>query len=375
MIIKALNNLTVGAPKTSTTFPEVAGTNVLRWQNPNGFGASWAIQVGNTGEEKAEVVLLGASTPAGTAGTLTANTAYDHPTNTPIYATKYDQIVFERSTAGTAGTATPMTGGTVTIQADQDFTQFDDTSGSTSYAYRTYFRSSVLAVNSTESDWITPAGFSFYSLAKMRERVKSKLWKANFVSDDEIDDWHNEWAERMRNAAISTNEDYALGTVDVAITAGLGTITATDFMGGITRAWVTTNGGTFEATKQGQNQFIPGQIFNSTRPYFYMQGENVIGINPADSGTVTITYPSLAAQMVNDTDELPVSMRGYTKSFVDYALSQAYYKDVKIKEAQLKENNAEAQLNRFKMEIAPRLKTGATMIDIVESLGGESDVF
>src|SRR5258707_3690917 len=98
MLIKTRNILTDFSEKTYTTNGEVSGTNVLRWENPDIFNASWGVQVGETGEAQSEIVLLGASTPAGTAGTLTANTLYEHPANTPLYAIKYDQLVFERST-------------------------------------------------------------------------------------------------------------------------------------------------------------------------------------------------------------------------------------------------------------------------------------
>ena len=57
MIIKTTNNLTINAPRTYLTNPEVSGTNVIRWKNPNGFNASWAIQLGETGEEQTEVIL------------------------------------------------------------------------------------------------------------------------------------------------------------------------------------------------------------------------------------------------------------------------------------------------------------------------------
>ena len=101
MIIRTQNNLTVNAPKTFLTHDEVAGTGILRWRNAAGFTASWAVQVGETGEEQTEILLLGTATPAGTAGTLTANTSFAHPADTPIYGIKYNQVVYERSTAGT----------------------------------------------------------------------------------------------------------------------------------------------------------------------------------------------------------------------------------------------------------------------------------
>ena len=143
MIIQSENILSQTAPKSYTTFDEVSGTNVIRWANPNLFSASWAVQIGETGQEKSEIVLLGTATPSGTAGTLTANSLYAHPANTPLYAIKYDQVVFEVSATGTAGTAAPITNGTVPITPDSMFTQYDDTTGSVSYTYKTYYRNSV----------------------------------------------------------------------------------------------------------------------------------------------------------------------------------------------------------------------------------------
>src|SRR5258706_5875821 len=178
MIIRAINNLTINAPKTYLASNISAGTNVLPVRNINSFNTSWAVQVGETGEAQTEILLLTNSVPSGTLGTSTANCAYDHPADTPIYAIKYDQLVFERSTAGTLGTASPMTNGTVTIQANGSQTIFDDTTGVSTYAYRTYFQNSILLTVSSESDWITPAGFSFYSLGKMRQRTKDKLVSA-----------------------------------------------------------------------------------------------------------------------------------------------------------------------------------------------------
>jgi len=372
MIIQTTNDLTLNAPQTFLAYPESAGAGTLRWKNPNGFSSSWAVQVGETGEEQAEIVLLGTATVSGTAGTLTGTLKYDHAADTPLYAIKYDQIVFERSTAGTGGTAAPMTNGTVTIQADRQVTQFDDTSGSTSYAYRTYLRNSVLNVTTTESDWITSQGYNYYSLSSIRSRIRSKLWNSSFIKDQDINYWINEWLERMRNAAIAVNQDYALGTTSVSFgTAGLGTITASDFRGQTRRVWVTYDGGqnNYQCTKTTIREWIPDQQFSTTHPYFYMYGENVIGIKPEESGgSLSIIYPTLFTPLSNDTDELPISIRPFSKSFVDYGLAQSLYKDQKPGEAKSKENDAETELERFKTEIAPRNKTGPTYIQLVEPI-------
>ena len=371
MIIQQDNLLHKKVPKTYLMNTEVSGTTVFRWRNTVGFGSSWAIQIGEIGEEQTEALIISGNPPAvGTLGTTTASSTFEHPADTPVYAIRYNQIVWERSTTGTTGTATPMTDGTITYQPNSTFSQFDDTTGSASYTYRTYFRNSVLSQNSIESDWIviTP---SFYSKAVIRERIKEKLWNADYLSDSTIDNWINEWLFEMRNSAIAVNEDYALGTVDVGFdgTDGFGTVTTTDFKQP-RRIWVTYNGQDFfQSTKMNVNDYIPDEQFSSVHPYHAWTGNTTFQIRPDESGgTARITFYRIGTQIVNDTDELELYMRGYTKSFVDYGLAQAYYKDGKKADGDSFLTMAEGAKQQFKMELTPRDKTGPTLIDIVESV-------
>ena len=354
---------------------EVAGTTIFRLRNTSGFGSSYAIQIGEVGEEQTEVLILSGNPPAtGTLGTTTAASGFEHPADTPVMAIRYNQIVWERSTTGTVGTATPMTDGTITYQPSNPLSQFDDASGSATYAYRTYFRNSVLSQNSIESDWIviTP---SFYSLSVIRDRTKGKLWNADFLNDPTIDDWSNEFKDRLTNAAIQTNEDYSLGTVNVGFgTAGLGTVTTGDFKQP-RRVWVTYNGlDKYQSTKMESNKDDPNRVYNSTHPYHYWLGNDIIQVQPPESGgTAEIVFYRLGTPMVNDTDELPRFMRGYTDGFVEYNLIQAQYKDQKISMSD-KKGAENTLIGDFVAQLAPRDKTGAEYVDIVESISGEGDL-
>lgn len=374
MLIRAENLLHLDVPKTYLTHDEVAGTSVIRWSNPSGFSASWAIQVGEVGDAQAEVVILSSSTPAGTAGTLTANTLYAHPANTPIYAIKFDKVVFSRSTAGTAGTAVPMTGGTVTYQANLSYTGFDDTTGVSTYAYKTNYLNSVTSAVSSESDWSVPAGDKFYSLAALRNRVRERLWDSSYIKDDStIDNWINEWKDEMANTVIAVNEDYALGTVNVAFgTAGLGTITEEGFSSPRS-LWVTTNGQDyFLSHKMYVNNFDPQRQFSPTMPFHYWQGDNVFGVKPeGQAGTARIVFYTFGTTMAIDTDLLPVPMRPYTKSFVDYALAQAYMKDQKSSDYDRLLESAERSKREFLLRLSPKDKTGPTQVNIVEPISAD----
>jgi len=369
------------AQTTYLTQLESLGTTTLHVKNANGFGgASWAVQLGKTGEEQAEICVLSTGVPSGTTLTLATASVFDHSTDTPIYAVKYDKVIFKRSTTGTAGTAVAFTDSTISITPDNEFTQIDDTSGAAAYAYKASYYSSILDVESTDTGWLPTTGYEFYALGKLRERIKNKLFSTNFIGDDTvIDEWINEYLELMTNAAIKVNQDFNIGTCNVAFsgTAELGTITNPDFKK-IRRVWITTGNDEsfFEARKMELTSFKPKQIFNNTLPYFYMQGDTALGRRPNDtSGTALVHYYKLNPVLVDDSDLLPFPMRGYTSGFVNYALAQALYKDNKPNDAQLREAYANKAIIDFVNEMTPRSMSGESYINIVEQVGDNYDPF
>lgn len=377
MIVQSQNSLTnePWVPITRSTHLEVAGTSVLRWENPNGFAASWAIQVGDTGEEQSEVLLLSTSTPSGTAGTTTANSLYEHPADTPIFGIKYNQVIFRHYLAGTTASGSILADGTVTIAADGVNTIFDHTAGTTGDAYKTYFRNSVTGGTSSLSDWIIPGGLNFYSLGRLRERAKERLFSSKFIKSDLTwNDWANEWKDRFINAAIAVNQSYAIGTVDVGFgTNGLGTITTTNFKQ-VKRVDISYDGFTTQylSTASDYSFYPRDQGFVSSHPYHVWRGDNIFEVLPADSGgSARLEYYTFGTVLVNDSDDLPLPLRPYTKSFVDFMQACAYRKDGKIADYQSTMAEAISELNNFITEITPRDKTGNTMIKLVEPLSGE----
>lgn len=350
-----------GAVSSGTSFPV---------RNISAFSPNWAIQIGKTAEETAEILILGTAV-SGTALTTTGTSKYTHPTDTPVYAIKYDKLIFKRSTTGTAGTASPLTGGTIGITPDSEFTVFEDTSGASGYAYKVSYYNSVTTEESDESDWISTGGFSFYSLGAMRQRVKNRLSDAGYIkSDDVIDDWINEWLDTMNNEAIDVNQDYGLGTVDVAFgTDGFATVSSSDFKD-FRKIEFTTNGSDwYVSNKLHSVDYMPDEDFSETHPYHWYFGDNVIGRLPkGDSGTARVTYYKTRDYLTTDADELPVVMRAYSKSFVDYCTAQAYYMDEKNGAGDRYQAQAEKEKNQFVQQITPRQKTGPQYIKIVEQV-------
>lgn len=373
-IIRARNLLHQEAPHTRLRETEAAGTTTLRVQNTDGLTTSWGVQIGEVGNEQTEV-LVGTNTNGTTITTPT--TRYEHPKDTPVYFIKYDQVVFQRSTTGTTGTATSMTNGTIAYQADDFFTVFDDTSGSSTFGYRTLFRSSGLSVNSTQSDWITFAGNEFYSLARMRDRMRRKLFASDFIEDEDINDWINECKDKMANKVSMVNEDYALGSTAIAFgTDGLGTITAGDFTAP-QRIWITYNGADkFASVKLEMNDINPNSVYSSSHPYHAWIDNNIFIVLPSESGgTAEVIYQRFGTTMVNDTDILPVPMRSYTDIFTDYCRAQALFKDGKDQEAETKISRVGTMLDDFAQNITPRDKTGPTFVSVVEPISGDSSTY
>ena len=120
MYIKVKNLLDQSSSFSYLSNGESAGVGTVRVKNINSFAASQALQIGKTKEETAEVVITGTANPSGTSLVLTGTTRFDHPTDTPVYAIRFDQVIFKRSITGTSGVATNLA--TVGITPDSEYT-------------------------------------------------------------------------------------------------------------------------------------------------------------------------------------------------------------------------------------------------------------
>jgi len=135
-----------------------------------------------------------------------------------------------------------------------------------------------------------------------------------------------------------------------------------------------TDGATwYKAQQKDIDEPFPNETFATNYPFFYFQGDSVLGMLPATAGTARITYYKLPTQLSNEDDNLPVPMRAYTSSFVDYALSQCFYLDNKEDKGDRYSNRANTLLGMFRDQIASRHKSGAEGVSIVEELNGEDD--
>lgn len=382
MIINLSNDLTKQQSNQLTYVASAisAGGTSSPVKNIAGFTNQWAIQIGQTGEETAEIMIL-SGVPSGTVlnfGTSPSHSAgtlfFSHAQDTPIYQIHYDQVILNRSIAGTVGPFSALA--TVSITPDNLYTQYDDTTGASTYAYYAQYYNSITGDLSGSSSVFIPGGPTFYSLQKLRQRTKDKLYSAGYIKDDSvITDWINEWYELMTNEAIKVNQGYLLGTANYSFgTAGYGTITDTRFKQAV-KMEVTYDGVTFiPSTEIAMHNFSESDFFNAFQPRHCWIGETTFEILPHNTlGTVKVTYAQRFAPLINDSDELTQTLKAYTTSCVEYCLSVAYgldQKDIQQQEHFQKFVSTEAA---FIAEITPRDQTGAKMIDLGESISGLED--
>lgn len=376
MILSVENNLQSN-PQTLWSYVTSSissGGTAVPVRNTNAFTVNYAIQIGKTGEEQSEIVVIDA--PSGTILPITASGTlrFDHPLDTPVFQIHFDKIVFKRSTTGTTGTAVALA--TVSITPDSLYTEYNDTTGASTYAYKTSYLDSVTGDVSADSDWFTPSGPSFYSLQKMRQRAKDALYNANYIkSDDVINDWINEWCEQMNNAAVKVNKGYSIGTASYAFgTAGYGTITDAAFKQA-TKIEITWDGNSYTNSYElPMNQYTESDTFSAIRPRHSWEGDTVFRVLPNGSlGTARFSFGKLNTPLVNDADELAVVLRSYTTSCINYVLFRAYANDSKPEIATQYHNLFKDGKNDFVNEITPRDQTGYKTIEHVEGLSGMNE--
>lgn len=382
MLINLQNQLTQtpGIQQTYLAGTISAGGTQAPVKNIIGFNNQWAVQFGQTGEETAEIMNISGA-PSGTAinfGTNAGNSGgtfkYAHSLDTPLYQIHYDQVILYRSTAGTGGPFSSF--GTYNIAPDQLYTQVDDTTGANTYAYYAQYYNSVNGDLSGSSSIFVPGGPTYYSLQKIRSRVKDKLYSAGYIRDDSvITDWINEWYELMTNAAIKVNEDYLLGSQSISFgTNGLGTITDTTYKQ-LVKLECTWDGQVYIPTTEiALFDFAETDYFSLNAPRHAWKGETVFEILPhTQGGTAVAIYGQRFTPLVNDSDLVTQTLSAYTTSCTEYCLSVAYGLDQKDQDQQIHYAAYKEGKENFIAEITPRDLSSAKTISLTETVSGLED--
>ncbi len=158
--------------------------------NITNFAAGQPLLIGDPGNGNSEVVYVSSVTSPSTI-TLTGTTKYAHTASTPVSVMYFDQIQFFTA-ATTTGNKTQL-GSNASIVANQQWTEYNDTSGSTGYYYAR-FRNSTGSTVSTYSD---PAPVQSYTILSARSIIDSAL---NMINKETNSVFTDEYAFQMIDA-------------------------------------------------------------------------------------------------------------------------------------------------------------------------------
>ena len=200
----------VGSETTLTTAKYLAGATTIGIQNNEGLPASTLIVMGEIGEEKSELSYISISADT----LLTLNASYlpnfDHPEATKITSVGYDQIQIYRSTDSGVTYALLAT---TAIEWDEENTSYTDSTGTTTYYYKTRFYNSITADTSEYSAAFIGTGMEENSLGALVDAVYDELNDPNHVvvSRDKVVDllykaeqrW---WKRKKKWDALITEE-------------------------------------------------------------------------------------------------------------------------------------------------------------------------
>jgi len=142
------------------------GVTAIKVRNNQGFVNTKKVMIGFPGFERTEVVTINGAVTAGQNLTITA-TKFAHDADDPIFALKWDQIKVYRSTTGIDGSYSILSTTDIDVDNEKLITVYDDTSGLTSYFYKTTYYDSVTPLESDYSDPIQGSGYPIESVGRL----------------------------------------------------------------------------------------------------------------------------------------------------------------------------------------------------------------
>ena len=227
MIIRVNHPDISGNEKTYLTTAASASATTLTVQNIGGFSVGQYLVLGKIGEEQTEIVRIHTSTtPASSTITLNAAISFAHPINTPVTFISFNQVALYSSATKTGTYA--IVGSATSIDADQDYTEISDSSGTSTTWYKSRYYNSSTTVWSSYSDLVSGVGYTTESLKKIIEKASTVTndKQHKLLTEDEKIDIVNDGYEQAINRLEEADSKRFLkkGYVDVKNSVNAGTV-------------------------------------------------------------------------------------------------------------------------------------------------------
>lgn len=159
MKLTAYNPFTDNLEKSYLSNSYAAGVTSLVIKNSDRFSVNDRILLGEMGHEKSEVVTVSAVNADKITITVGA-TKFPHSVDDSVYVLKYDQIKYYRSTTTVDGTYNVIATVAMDVDNASKTTSYEDTTGLSSYFYKTTYYGSISTIESDRSDAIPGTGYA-----------------------------------------------------------------------------------------------------------------------------------------------------------------------------------------------------------------------
>jgi len=193
MRIKADNRVLVkDQPRTHMTAAAAAGATALTVVNNQPFANNDYLLIGRIGEEKTEIVKIGAAVTAGSALTIGA-LVFSHDIDTPVTKIDFNQVQFYRGTTTVAADSSSLAAAKA-IDPSEIFTFYEDTANTTGYAFIRFYNVQTTTYSSYSSPiaYAEKIGYSDKALRMIRKKVRRLIKQVDpqnsDYADDEIDE-------------------------------------------------------------------------------------------------------------------------------------------------------------------------------------------
>lgn len=170
--------------KTVLTADTASGVNTLTVKNITNFAVNQILLIGEPGQQGSEIIKTHASTaPSGSTITLASNLVFPHSSSTWVYRILYDQLEISIATTAT-GSKTPLSGMPVSIVANLDNTDVNDTANSSGF----YFARWKNSISAAFSDYSDAAPYGGYTLQSARSIIDKALGMINKKTSEVLSD-------------------------------------------------------------------------------------------------------------------------------------------------------------------------------------------
>jgi hypothetical protein len=247
MIVRPSNPQIEKNEKTYLSADAVAGDTTLTIQNTEGITALDYFVIGKMGTEQTELVQI--ATVTGNNTITTGALKFNHSIDTPLSFIRYNKYQVHRASSKT-GTYTQL-GTNQDIEVDQEFSEYEDTSGASTNWYKIRFYNTQTNSYSDYSDVIQGTGYTDDSVQAIMDRIYiiGNDTGRKVISEDEMMIVLNDGYRIAISKVMSEDPDFyrKRGYLDVVNSYDTGTVAVTD--GGTT---VTGTGTTWTAAMVGR---------------------------------------------------------------------------------------------------------------------------